>query len=393
MHTKKTLYLECNMGAAGDMLMAALYELLPDKEGFLHTMNHLGLPGIHVSAEPAVRCGISGTHITVTVHGQEEHAHLHDHHHHHSHSTFADICHAIDHMPVSDWVKDHAKRVYQSIASAESRVHGQPVEAVHFHEVGAWDAVADVTGVCLAMEQLAPQTVCVSPVHVGCGQVRCAHGILPVPAPATALLLEDVPIYGGDVQGELCTPTGAALLKTFADSFGPMPVMQLTATGYGMGTKEFERANCVRAMLGYQDDCGSTVAELCCNLDDMTPEDIGFAQEILLQAGALDVFTTPIGMKKSRPGVLLTCLCRTEDSDAIVRLMLQHTSTLGVRQTECHRYTLSRSIQTVDTPYGPIRVKTAYGFGTEKRKAEYDDLANAAKHHGVTLDEVRSKLP
>ena len=392
MYTYKTLYLECKMGAAGDMLMAALYELLPDREGFLRTMNSLGLPGVEVSAEQAVRCGISGTHMAVTVHGCGEDGHLHSHHRHH-HSTLADICHAMDHMPVSDAVKARAKDVYGRIARAESRVHGRPVEEVHFHEVGAWDAVADVVGVCLAMEQLAPDAVCVSPVHVGSGQVRCAHGVLPVPAPATALLLEGVPVYGGEIAGELCTPTGAALLTALADSFGPMPLMQLTATGYGMGTKDFPQANCVRAMLGYQEEAGGEVVELACNLDDMTPEALGFALERLLEAGALDAFTTAIGMKKSRPGVLLTCLCRPEDEDKLVPLILRHTTTLGIRRTVCRRYTLARSTAAVDTPYGPIRVKTAQGYGVTRTKAEYEDLAQAARQHGVSLEDVRKTLP
>lgn len=391
MYTVKTMYLECQMGAAGDMLMAALYELLPDKEGFLHTMNHLGLPGVQVAAEPSVRCGVTGTHMTVTVHGHEEDSHLHDHHHH-AHSTLTDICHAIDHMPLSETVREQAKAVYHRIAWAESLVHGQTIEAVHFHEVGAWDAVADVVGVCLAMELLAPDQVLASPVHVGSGQVKCAHGILPVPAPATALLLQGVPVYGGEILSELCTPTGAALLTAFADRFGPMPVMRLSNTGCGMGTKEFPRANCVRAMLGFQEGPAGEVVELACNLDDMTPEAIAFVQELLLEAGALDVYTTAIGMKKSRPGVLLTCLCYPEQEQAMVRLMMQHTSTLGIRRTVCQRYTLSRSVETVQTELGPIRVKRAKGFGAERSKAEYEDLAKAAREHGLSLEEVRQKV-
>jgi len=394
----KTLYLQCNMGAAGDMLLAALYELLPDREAFLNTLNGLGLPGVRFAAEPAVRCGITGTHMTVTVHGEEEDEHLHDHdhhhdhshgHHHHHHSTLGDIHHAIGHLPVSDGVKARAKAVYDRLAAAESRVHGQPVEAVHFHEVGAWDAVADVVGVCLAMELLVPDRVIVSPVHVGSGNVRCAHGILPVPAPATALLLQDVPIYSGEIRGELCTPTGAALLTAFADDFGSMPPMRVQAVGYGMGTKDFPMANCVRAHWGESDPEHGEITELSCNLDDMTAEAIGFAQEVLLQAGALDVFTTAVGMKKNRPGILLTCLCRTENAAAMAELMLRHTTTWGVREQTCRRYTLPRTIETVQTRFGPIRIKRS---GT-KAKAEYDDTAAAAKAHGVTLAEVLRELP
>lgn len=386
----KTLYLECNMGAAGDMLMAALLELLPDRQRFLDVMNGLGLPGVHVSAAPAVRCGIAGTHVTVTVHGTEEDEHLHDHdHHHHSHTTLAGISHVIDHLNIPQTVRDNAKAVYGRIAAAESEVHGRPVQEVHFHEVGAWDAVADVVGVCLLMDQLAPERVAVSPVHVGSGQVRCAHGLLPVPAPATALLLRDVPIYGGQIRGELCTPTGAALLTQFADSFGPMPVMTVEKTGYGMGTKEFEAANCVRAFLGQTRETGDEIRELCCNLDDMTPEAVGFAQEVLLEAGALDVFTTAAGMKKSRPGVVLTCLCRPEDEERMANLLLRHTATLGVRVHACRRYTLSRTVETVETKYGPIRVKHAGG----KSKPEYEDAAQAARTYNVTLAEVLREIP
>lgn len=220
---------------------------------------------------------------------------------------------------------------------------------------------------------------------MGCGQVQCAHGVLPVPAPATAYILREVPIYGGSIQGELCTPTGAALLKYFADSFGAMPVMEIEATGYGMGTKEFEAANCVRAHLGHTSGQVGEVAELSCNLDDMTPEAIGFAQEILLEAGVLDVFTTPIGMKKSRPGVMLTCLCRQEDGEKFAKLMLRHTTTLGVREHTCRRYTLEREETVEETAYGPVRVKHAHGDGVEKSKPEYEDVAKIAREKGMTF--------
>jgi len=382
----KTLYLQCNMGAAGDMLMAALWELLPDQSGFLEIMNQL--PHVEVSAEKSVRCGVFGTHMSVRVHGHEE---GHDHHHH-AHSTLADIFHAIDHLPVSETVRSRAKAVYNRIAEAESRVHGQTVEAVHFHEVGAWDAVADVVGVCLAMEQLNPSRILASPVHVGCGQVRCAHGLLPVPAPATALLLQDVPIYGGSVQGELCTPTGAALLTEFVSEFCDMPVMKTKQIGYGMGTKEFPQANCVRAFWGETEDSAGQIAMLSCNLDDMTAEALAFAQETLFEAGALDVYTTAIGMKKSRAGVMLTCLCPLADAERFAVLMLKHTTTLGVRKQVCDRYTLSRRIETVDTPYGSVRVKFSEGYGIRKAKPEFEDLARLAKEHGKSIAEMEKDI-
>ena len=240
------------------MLTAALLELLPRPDEFVKRLNGLGIPGVTYHREQAEKCGITGTHITVTVdgHAEGEHDHEHDHHHehdhehHHHHSGMEEIGHLIGHLPVSEKVRADIRAVYDSIAQAESHVHGVPVTDIHFHEVGTMDAVADVTAVCLLMEELAADQVIASPVHVGSGTVRCAHGIMPVPAPATAALLAGVPTYGGAVQGELCTPTGAALLAHFADSFGPMPVMCTQKVGYGIGTKVFEQANCVRAFWG-----------------------------------------------------------------------------------------------------------------------------------------------
>lgn len=409
----RTIYLDCSMGAAGDMLMAALLELLPEKDTFLQKMQSLGLPGLEISAEPSVKCGITGTHMRVLIHGEEEghphehaveehahshadapeaaHAHVHVHPHHHT--DLDELTHRISHLNVSEAVRSDILAVYQSIADAESRVHGVPVEQIHFHEVGSLDALADVTGVCLLMELLAPEQVLASPVHVGSGQVRCAHGILPVPAPATALLLDGIPIYGGSIRGELCTPTGAALLRHFVTRFGPLPPMRVEKTGYGMGTKDFEAANCVRAMLGQTEESAGHILELACNLDDMTPEAVGFAMEQLFAAGALDVYTTPIGMKKNRPGVLLTCMCREDDREAMLRTIFRHTSTLGVRVSVCDRYTLSRRQYAVQTPDGKIRVKESSGWGVLRRKAEFEDLARIARQTGKSIAEVLDTIP
>ena len=409
----RTIYLDCSMGAAGDMLMAALLELLPEKDTFLQKMQSLGLPGLEISAEPSVKCGITGTHMRVLIHGEEEgrphvhaaeepfhshadapeaaHAHVHLHPHHHT--DLNELTHRISHLNVSEAVRSDILAVYQSIADAESRVHGVPVEQIHFHEVGSLDALADVTGVCLLMELLAPEQVLASPVHVGSGQVRCAHGILPVPAPATALLLEGIPIYGGSIRGELCTPTGAALLRRFVTRFGPLPPMRVEKTGYGMGTKDFEAANCVRAMLGQTEESAGHILELACNLDDMTPEAVGFAMEQLFAAGALDVYTTPIGMKKNRPGVLLTCMCREDDREAMLRTIFRHTSTLGVRVSVCDRYTLSRRQYAVQTPDGEIRVKESSGWGVLRHKAEFEDLARIARQTDKSIAEVLDTIP
>lgn len=408
----KTLYLDLSMGAAGDMLAAALLELLPDPESFVAELNGLGIPGVRYQRERAMKCGVTGAHLAVTVDGEEEHSHdchphghdhehCHDHgphdhehhgheHSHHHHSGMHDIEHIVrDHLSLPDKVKDDVMAVYALIAEAESRAHGVPVTEIHFHEVGTMDAVADITAVCLLMDRLSPDQVTASPVHVGSGQVRCAHGILPVPAPATAHILQGVPIYGGQIQGELCTPTGAALLKHFVSQFGPMPLMRTQAVGYGCGKKDFEAANCVRAMLGEAGGGGDEVAVLSCNLDDMTAEAVGFAVERLFEAGALDVYTVPIGMKKSRPGLLLQTICRTQDRQTVTEALFRHTTTLGIRESVSRRYVLDRSIQTADTPWGPVRKKTAEGYGISRFKYEYEDLARIAKEQKISLNEAR----
>ena len=479
----RVLYLDCGMGAAGDMLSAALLELLPEEErgAFVEEVNALGIPGVHVEAEPAEKCGIRGTHMRVTVHGEEEHSHdHHEHHHHHDHdhehehehdeehehghfhhhhdhdhehehehdeehehghfhhhhdhdhehehehdeehehghfhhhheheheheheeehghhhhghghhhhSGMHDIEHIVTgHLDLPEAVKKDVMAVYGLIAEAESQAHGVPVEQIHFHEVGTMDAVADIVMTCLLIRKLAPDRIAASPVHVGCGKVRCAHGILPVPAPATAYILKDVPIYGGRIEGELCTPTGAALLKHFVSEFGGMPVMRASAVGYGMGQKDFPAANCVRAMLGEDDSSADRVTELACNVDDMTGEEIGFALEQLLEAGALDVWTQAIGMKKSRPGVMISVLCREEKRAELTELLFKLTSTIGVRYQSLDRAVLQRSEEERLTPLGAVRVKKSSGHGVSREKAEYEDLARLAREKGVSLREM-----
>lgn len=430
----KTLYLDLGMGAAGDMLTGALLELLPDPDGFVDRLNYLGIPGVVYEKEKSVKCGITGTHMRVIVNGAEEgehdHEHGHSHHHdeghdhgpdhefhhdgeqghepaidhghepahnheheHHHHNNMDGIRHIIqEHMKLPPKTAEDILNVYSIIADAESKVHGMPVSDIHFHEVGTMDAVADITAVCLLMDEISPDEVVASPVRVGYGQVECAHGILPVPAPATALILKDIPIYSGEIQGELCTPTGAALIKYFAGRFSGMPEMKLEKTGYGMGKKDFPAANCVRAMLGESKDMTEMVSELSCNVDDMTAEEIGFAVERLFEGGANEVYTVPVGMKKNRPGTLIRVMCSSKDVDKMVRLIYKYTSTIGVRETLTRRYILDRRIDTVKTEYGDVRVKTSSGYGVTRKKYEYDDVSRIAKEKGLSISEVRERL-
>ena len=416
----KTLYLDLPMGAAGDMLSAALYELLNEEErkSFIKEINNAGIPGVSVAADKSVKCGITGTHFTVKVDGQEEeshdhhhdeehhHEHEHEHHHeenhdhhehaheghHHHHSSMAEIEGIIKSLKIPDSVKSDIIEVYKLIAEAESNAHGKPVTDIHFHEVGTMDAIADITSVCLLMNKIGAKKICASAVNVGSGQVHCAHGILPVPAPATAFILKEVPVYSGHITGELCTPTGAALLKHFVGNFGNMPQLKISAIGYGMGKKDFEAANCVRAILGESEEALEQVLEFTCNLDDISAERIGFAMEQLFEAGALEVYTIPVTMKKSRPGNLLCVMCLESKKEKILQTIFKHTTTLGVRENISKRYFLDRSIETVNTEFGDIRIKKAEGYGVKRDKYEYEDLAAIARKTGLSIEEITNRL-
>lgn len=425
----KTLYLDLPMGAAGDMLSAALYELLNEEErkSFIEEINNAGIPGVRVTTESSVKCGITGTHFKVTVDGQEEeshdahehshehhhnedhhhphehshehhheeareHEHTHDHEHHHHHASMAEIENIINSLKIPENVKADVIEVYKLIAAAESNAHGKPVTDIHFHEVGTMDAIADITSVCLLFNKVGAKNIFASAINVGSGQVHCAHGILPVPAPATAFILKDIPIYSNHIKGELCTPTGAALLKHFVNHFGTMPPIKMSAIGYGMGKKDFEAANCVRAILGDSDEKPETILEYTCNLDDISAERIGFAMEQLFAAGAVEAYTIPVTMKKSRPGHLLCVMCHERDKQKILETIFKHTTTLGVRENISNRYFLERSIETVKTEFGDIRIKRAEGYGVKREKYEYEDLAAIARKTELSIDEIIKRI-
>ena len=450
----KTLYLDCGMGAAGDMLTAALLELLPEPEQFTKKFMAAGIPGVEMKTEKTQKCGITGTHVHIYVNGEEEetedvhdHEHHHDHHHHdddphhdaghnhdddhyhsdehhldhdhhhdhnhshdehhhhehdhhddhshhhhHSHHSMHDIETIVNGLQMEDSIKQDVLAVYKLIAEAESRAHGKDVSEIHFHEVGTMDAIADVTAVCMLMKELAPEYVVASPVATGFGAVKCAHGIMPVPAPATAHLLQGIPAYAGRIEGELCTPTGAALLKHFVNRFEQMPVMTTQRIGYGMGKKDFDRANCVRAFYGETEDDRDTVYELSCNIDDMTGEEMGYAAEHLLAAGAREVFTTPVYMKKNRPGILLQVLVSPEDRECMVREIFRHTTTIGIREAKMDRYVLERDVKETETVYGTIRKKEVSGYGVQRSKWEYEDIARTASEQNIPVREILTKL-
>lgn len=408
----KMLYFDLSMGAAGDMLTAALLRLFDDPDGVCAELNALGIPGVRYVLERSDKCGIAGLHMRVEVYGVaegEEGAAEHVRHHDHHHATLASIASIIDGLDVPPTVRAAAQDIFGSLAEAEASVHGSPIDQIHFHEVGTVDAVADVVAASYLIYKIAPDAIFASAMATGSGTVRCAHGVLPVPVPATAWLLGGIPAYAGSIPGELCTPTGAAIIRHFVERFEPMPPMTIERVGYGMGTKDFPQANCLRAFMGDGVDTagahGETAAsispceaiapndhvvELSCNIDDMTGEALGFALEALIEAGALDAWATPIIMKKSRPAYQLSVLCAPDSEARMVQELFEVTTTIGIRRRLLDRYTLHREVREARTGFGTVRVKEATGSGVHRMKPEFDDIAQLAAANGLSVDAMRA---
>ena len=381
----KVLFFDCGMGVAGDMLTSALLGRFEDPQEQVNKLNALQIPGISFQIESKKSQGIAGLHTSVTYHGESE-----GNTSSHSHISMEKIRSILNSLKVPELVRTDITAIYNDIAVAESKAHGRSVDEIHLHELGAMDAIADITAAVFLLHDLHPDLIISSPVCVGHGTVKTAHGILPVPAPATANLLEGIPCFAGDTAGEMCTPTGAALLRHYVHQFSPMPVMTIDHHSYGLGTKEFEnRLNAVHAILG---ELHPDVIELSCNVDDMTPESVAYALDQLMQEGALDAGWVSVGMKKGRPGIRIDLLCRPEDRDRFVNLMFRHTTTIGLRETVCTREILSRSAGVAETAWGPIRYKLSEGHGVRRLKAEYDDLASIANRQNIPLDVVRQEF-
>lgn len=330
-----------------------------------------------------------------------EHTHDHEHSHGHSHShedgghhhnTFIDVSSIIKSLDIDEKVKKDAIGVYEILAEAESKAHNKPMTDVHFHEVGSLDAIYDIVGACMLMNMLNADRVIASSINVGSGHIKCAHGLMPVPAPATANILKNVPFYTSSIKAELCTPTGAAILKYFVESFENMPVMNVEKIGYGMGKKDFEAANAVRTFIGSSQTQGERVFQLEASMDDITGEEIGFLYEILLENKALEVFTSSIMMKKNRPGVLLTVLVREADKEEIINLIFKHTSTIGIKEFELKRHKLERTEEVVSSELGDVRKKVSSGFGVRREKLEFEDLKKLAKENNLSLREVKNRV-
>ncbi|MDT4967690.1 MAG: pyridinium-3,5-bisthiocarboxylic acid mononucleotide nickel chelatase [Acidobacteriota bacterium] len=377
----KTLYFDCFAGASGDMILGALIGAGVDSQTLTEQLGLLHVTGYEIYFEKVDRSGISATRAHVLTATEHSHRHLND------------ILTIIDGSALSESVKERATRIFVRLAQAEAKIHAVPIEDIHFHEVGALDAIIDVVGACIGFELLKIDRFVCSELHVGSGMVEMAHGRFPIPPPAVAELLKDAPVYASDIKGELVTPTGAAIISTVCTEFGPLPRMELASTGYGAGSREYPNfPNVLRLMVGGDEASGDDTERLLLietNIDDMSPQLYGHVMDQALRLGALDCFFTPVQMKKNRPGVLISVLCRPSDREAICDLLLAETTTLGVRYYEVMRRALQRETVRVETVYGPIDVKVARMNGSAvKEMPEYEQCRRAAEVAKVPLQVV-----
>ena len=391
----KTLYFDCFAGASGNMVLGALIALGVDRDRLLGELGKLPITDFSVEFDNVNRSGISATHVEVNAPDEKKHRHLHH------------IVEIIDGSVLAEGVKERSRAIFTRLAEAEAKVHGIDIQKVHFHEVGAVDAIVDVVGACIGFEMLGIEHFACSKVHLGSGFVTMEHGKYPVPPPAVANLLEGVPAYSTEIEGELITPTGAAIITTLCNEYGPMPEMVIERSGYGAGTREYEGfPNVLRMIVGDSEGTKVTaraaagdqhivtedLALLETNIDDMPAQIAGFVMEQALALGALDCWVTPVQMKKGRPGSVLSVLCSPEVRPSIVELFFTETTTLGIRSTTVERNSLPREIHAVDTKYGRIEVKIAYYNGTVVNvMPEYEQVKTAALEHGVPFRKVHAE--
>jgi uncharacterized protein (TIGR00299 family) protein len=373
-------YFDCLSGISGNMTLGAMLACGLEEATLVDGLKRLPVHGWHLHVDGVTKQGIAATHVEV----EEHHHHHHDDHYHHR--GLGDILAIINDSTLNDRVKRTASAIFTRLGEAEAAVHGTTPDQVHFHEVGAIDAIVDIVGTAIGLDALSIERVVASPLPLGRGWVTCAHGTFPVPAPATAALVQGVPLAETEVEAELVTPTGAAIITTLAERFGPLPAMTVARVGYGAGGRDLPRPNVLRLFLGDTAEAAAPeIVGLETNLDDVPAEVLGYLMDRLLAAGALDVFYTPIQMKKNRPGVLVRVLCDPRDEAACTDLLFRETTTLGVRRQAYTRTTLPRETRTVETPYGPVRVKVSRWHEVERAEPEYDDCCARAEAAGVPL--------
>jgi len=381
----RTLYFDSFAGASGDMILGAMIDAGVDPQALAEQLSLLNVTGFDVRFEKVKRAGLSATHAVVSIQPEHEHRHL------------SDILKIIDNSSLSGGVKERASKIFTRLAQAEARVHNEPVENVHFHEVGALDAIVDVVGAAICFDLLGIEEFICSPLHVGSGVVEMVHGRFPVPPPAVADLLKGVPFYSTDIKGELLTPTGAAIITTVSQQYGPVPPIKVAQIGYGAGTRDYESfPNVLRVLFGTTEAASISEERLLMietNIDDASPQIIGHVMDRAFALGALDCYFTAVQMKKNRPGVLLSVLCEKRAQDSIMQLLFKETTTLGIRSYEVDRRALERSIARVETQYGPIDVKVAHLNGqVVNEMPEFDQCRAAATKAGVPVKVVEDAV-
>jgi pyridinium-3,5-bisthiocarboxylic acid mononucleotide nickel chelatase len=399
----RVLYFDCFSGISGDMALGAMLDAGLPLDDLKRALGTLSLGDAHVHAERVLRAGVSATkfHVHQHAHGTQAHEHVHDHDHVHEHGhahphrSLPEIFALIDGSGLTPAGRGRARAMFERLAAAEAAIHQMPIESVHLHEVGALDSIIDIVGIVFAMEWAAADAVVCSPLNLGGGMVQSAHGLFPVPAPATVRLLGDAPVYSGVVQKELVTPTGALIATTFATSFGPLPAMSVERVGYGAGERDHPSTpNVLRVLVGRAaENTASTerVTVIECEIDDMNPQIFGVVMDQLNGAGALDVFYTPVQMKKNRPGTLLTVVAKPDRKGDIADIIFRETTTIGLRHYDVDRECLQRELVTVETPIGAVRFKVARRDGRVMNAVpEFEDCSKLAAAHNLPVKEVQA---
>ncbi len=409
----KILYFDCFAGAAGDMILGALLDAGVPFDELKRALGSLAVEGWDVSVERVIKTGVAATKFRVheKVHppslahshasfGEAGSDHSHEHDHDHGHRSLTDIFAAIDRSALSPVGKARAIRMFRRLGEVEAAIHGMPIDQVHLHEVGALDSIIDIVGAVFALEWFNADRIVVSPINLGGGMVKSAHGVFPVPAPATLALLKDAPVYSSGIQKELLTPTGALILTEYATEFGPIPPMTITSVGYGAGDRELkETPNVVRVLFGEAEGpkpqassrTSYRVAVLECEIDDMNPQIFGVLMDKLYAAGALEVFYSAVQMKKNRPGTLMTIITKPEQRDLMTGIVFRESTTIGIRHQELSRECLDREMVSVTTSVGPVRFKVASRDGRVlNAQPEFEDLAKLSEQRGIPLKDVQA---
>ena len=390
----KTLYFDCSSGISGNMTLAALTEIIGDENYLIEELKKLHIDGYEINISKKVKNGITGTHVDVILTHQHEHSHVQKeqehHHHNHEHRNLHDVCEIIDNSDIDEESKDLAKRIFMRVAKAESKVHNKSLDEVHFHEVGAIDSIVDIVGTAILINKIHPDKIISSVVNDGHGFIECAHGTMAVPVPATTEIFanSNVKFRQIDIDTELVTPTGAAIIAELSSEFPTLPAMKIKKVGWGSGTKDLKIPNVLKVYYGEIQEENQKIVVMETNIDDCSGEILGYTEEVLFQNGALDVFYTPIFMKKNRPAYRLTVVCKETDILKLQNIIFKETTTIGIRYRYEYRTELERKVITIDTKYGKLQAKKVVNNGETYIYPEYESIKELAEKNNIPLKEV-----